>query len=249
MDFGVHGRIVVVTGASRGIGQILASEFSCRGAKVAMFARNERLLKEVAAQFSGEVIVVACDVTDSDELINAFQCVSDRWGGVDSVVANAGVSLETRRIQNVTVQGWRATVDVNLTGAFLTARAAYPHLVSSSGGRLLFVSSVMARIPRHGVGAYAASKAGIEGLARAVSADWAADGICVNAVAPGFISAGMGATLDDAPRLRESVVLRTSFGRLGSATELAHAVLFLSGDGSSFITGQVLPVDGGYGLD
>lgn len=249
MDFGVNGRVVAITGASRGIGRALASEFAGRGAKVAMFARDESLLKEAAADLAGEILAIGCDVTDADALADGFQQVSNRWGHVDSVIANAGVSLETRRVQNVSEQAWRATVEVNLTGAFLTARAAYPHFAGSAGARLVFVSSVMARVPRHGIGAYAASKAGLEGLTRAVSADWAADGICVNAVAPGFISAGMGTILDESPRLREGAVSRTLVGRLGTVSELAHAVLFLAGDGSGFITGHVLSVDGGYGLD
>lgn len=140
-------------------------------------------------------------------------------------------------------------VDVNLTGTFLTARAAHRHLARSRAGRMVLVSSVMARVPRHGVSAYAASKAGVEGLARALAVDWATDSIPVNAVAPGFFNAGMGAVVEQNERYREQVLVRTPLSRLGEVPELASAVLFLAGESAGYLTGHTLAVDGGYGLD
>jgi len=139
-------------------------------------------------------------------------------------------------------------LEVNLTGGFLTARAAYPHLVASGRGRLVLTSSVMARAPRRGLAAYAASKAGLEGLTRALAADWAGDGIRVNSVAPGFIDAGLGSAFAESDRLREQVCGKAALGRLGDAAELVNALVFLAGDGSEYLTGHIMAVDGGYGL-
>jgi NAD(P)-dependent dehydrogenase (short-subunit alcohol dehydrogenase family) len=249
IDGGIDGRVVVVTGASRGIGRALATEFAQRGASVAMLARDEVALKEAAARLPADVLPVACDVTDQESVAAAFARVGERWGHVDSVVANAGTLGAIRRVHNISAEDWHRILDTNLTGAFLTARAAHPLLARSSRARLVFVSSVMARAPRHGVSAYTASKAGIEGLTRGVAADWAKDGIRVNAVSCGYIKAGIGSELERSPELLADVLSRIALGRQGSVAEVTGPVLFMAGDASGYITGHVLSVDGGYGLD
>jgi NAD(P)-dependent dehydrogenase (short-subunit alcohol dehydrogenase family) len=140
------------------------------------------------------------------------------------------------------------SIDVNLTGAFITAKAAHPYLAASGRGRLVLTSSVMARLPRRGLSAYAASKAALEGLTRSLAVDWASDGICVIATAPGFFSAGLGTEFMQSDRLEGQVTARTAVGRFGDATELAEVTGFLAGDSSGYLTGHVLAVDGGYGL-
>lgn len=245
----VTGRTVVVTGASRGLGRVLAESLAKEGARLGLLARDGDALDELAASLPVETMVVPCDVSVPDEVDDAFERVADRFGGIDSVIANAGVTLENRRAQNLSVDAWRRTLDINLTGSFLTARAAHRWLARSRDGRLVLVSSVMARAPRHGVSAYAAAKAGVEGLARALAVDWATDAIMVNAVAPGFFTAGMGEVVQRHERYREQVLVRTPMSRLGEPPELVSAVLFLAGDGAGFITGHTLAVDGGYGLD
>ncbi|HEY1570317.1 MAG TPA: SDR family NAD(P)-dependent oxidoreductase [Pseudonocardiaceae bacterium] len=241
-------RVVVITGASRGVGELLAESFSVAGASVGLLARDEAAIKEVAGRLAQPAIAVACDVADEDSVADAFDQLADRLGRIDSVVANAGIATGSGRAHKVDASMWRSIVDVNLTGTFLTARAAYPYLAASGKGRLVLTSSVMATLPRRGVAAYAASKAGIEGLARALAADWATDGITVNAVAPGFLDVGMGNAFHESERLREQVSARTPTGRFGGAAELADVVRFLAGESSSYVTGQVLAVDGGYGL-
>jgi NAD(P)-dependent dehydrogenase (short-subunit alcohol dehydrogenase family) len=187
-------------------------------------------------------------VADEDSVTEAFTQVADRLGRIDSVVANAGIATGSGRAHKLAAVTWRSIVDVNLTGTFLTARAAYPYLAASRSGRLVLTSSVMATLPRRGIAAYAATKAGVEGLTRALAADWAADGINVNAVAPGFFDVGLGTAFHESERLRGQVSSRTPAGRFGAAGELAGVVRFLAGETSSYVTGQVLAVDGGYGL-
>ena len=241
-------RVVVITGASRGIGELLAESFSAAGASVGLLARDEAAIKELADRLAQPAVAVACDVADEHSVTEAFTQLADRLGRIDSVVANAGIAPSSGRAHKLDVRTWRSIVDVNLTGTFLTAQAAYPHLAASGWGRLVLTSSVMATLPRRGIAAYAATKAGIEGLARALAADWAGDGINVNAVAPGFFDVGMGTAFHESERLAAQVSARTPIGRFGAAEELAGVVRFLAGAASSYVTGQVLAVDGGYGL-
>jgi NAD(P)-dependent dehydrogenase (short-subunit alcohol dehydrogenase family) len=245
---GLTGRVVVVTGASRGLGRSLAQNLAASGALLGLLARDGRALDRLAASLPTEATAVSCDVADADAVAAAMDRVAARLGGLDSLVVNAGISPSARRAHNTPLEVWRQVLDVNLTGAFLAARAAYPYLSGSGRGRVVLTSSVMARLPRAGLCAYAASKAGIEGLARALAADWAADRICVNAVAPGFFEAGLGTAFAASDRLREQVLARTPLGRFGAPDELAATVSFLASDASGYLTGQLLAVDGGYGI-
>lgn len=248
---GIADRVVVITGASRGVGRALAEVFADRGAKVGLIARGEKQLAALSLELTAagaEVLATPCDITDPEGLRGAFDRVVDRFGRVDSVIVNAGISPAAHRAHNLALAVWNDVVHVNLTGGFVTAQAAYQHLVRSGRGRLVFTTSVMARAPRRGLSAYCASKAGLEGLTRALAADWAGDGIRVNAVSPGFVDTGLGTAFETSPRLYDQVVARTVLGRFGRAAELAEAFLFLAGDACGYLTGQVLRVDGGYGL-
>lgn len=246
----IEGRTVVITGASRGVGRALAETFAGHGARLGLLARGVADLEALQEQLAGkgaEVVARACDVSDLGQVQAAFAQIADRLGGIDSVVVNAGISPVAKRAQNLPLDAWHDVLRVNLTGSFVTALAAHPHLARSGRGRLVFTTSVMAAAPRRGLSAYAASKAGIEGLTRALAADWAGDGILVNAVAPGFIAAGLGTAFAASPRLTDEVTSRTLLGRFGDPAELAAAYVFLAGDTCAYLTGQVLHVDGGYG--
>ena len=244
------GRSVVITGASRGVGRALAETFASHGARLGVVARSVADLETLAEQLTSkgaEVAVAPCDVSDVDSVGTALDRVAKQLGGIDSVIVNAGIAPVAKRAHNLPLDVWHDVLRVNLTGGFVTARAAYPHLARSGRGRLVFTTSVMAEVPRRGLSAYAASKAGVEGLTRALAADWAGDRILVNAVAPGFIDTGLGTAFEESPRLRDQIVERTLIDRFGRAAELAEAYLFLAGDAAGYITGQVLRVDGGYG--
>ncbi len=250
-DHDVAGRVVAITGASRGLGRLLANTLADAGAHVALMARDRQALDAAVLDLRERdrlAACAACDVTDPASLKDAFDKVAAQLGGLDAVIANAGVSPATRRGHNLPLDAWRQALDVNLTGPFLTARAAYPYLARSGHGRLVLTSSVMARIPRPGLSAYAASKAGLEGLARALAVDWASDRICVNVVAPGFFDVGLGRAFHDEPRLRQQVSDRTLLADIGAPEDITGVFRFLVSPSSSYLTGQTIGVDGGYGM-
>ncbi|PRX50095.1 3-oxoacyl-[acyl-carrier protein] reductase/2-deoxy-D-gluconate 3-dehydrogenase [Prauserella shujinwangii] len=243
----LEGRVVIITGASRGLGRELSLTFSDQGAHVGLLARDIAALEEVSSQLANPSIAVPCDIATPRSLEDAFAKVNATMGRVDAVIANAGIAAPSSKAQNLSVTEWTRALDVNLTGSFLTAQAAYPYLARTGHGRLVLMSSVMAAIPRPGLAAYAATKAGIEGLTRALAVDWARDSICVNAIAPGFFDAGLGTAFKNSERLRDAVHRRTLLGRFGEPRELAMLASFLVSSASGYLTGQTLGIDGGYG--
>jgi NAD(P)-dependent dehydrogenase (short-subunit alcohol dehydrogenase family) len=240
----VAGKRVVITGAGRGLGALLAHAFSAAGASVALVARTERDLKSVAAELVGPSLVMSGDVTDEDvnEAV-ADACLAE-WGGLDVWVANAGISPVVAGPRETDPAVWRQVLDVNLTGAFLGARAAAR--VMETGGRLIFTGSVLGERPRRGLAAYSASKGGLIALAKALALDLAADGITVNVVAPGWFDSPLAEAWRSSPRLSESVTAHTAMGRWGTPADLTGAYQFLASEAAAFVTGAVLTVDGGY---
>ena len=240
----VRGKRVVLTGAGRGLGRLLAHAFSQAGAHVALIARTEVDLKEVAEELPGPSLVCCGDVTD-----DAFnEAVADatvaEWGGVDVWVCNAGISPIVAGPVETDPTTWRRVLDVNLTGAFLGARAAAR--VMGEGGRLIFTGSVLGERPSKGRTAYSASKAGLVGLAKALALDLAPAGITVNVVAPGWFDSPLAEGWKNNPKLSAAILGHTAQQRWGDATDLAGAYQFLASDASAFVTGTVLTVDGGY---
>jgi NAD(P)-dependent dehydrogenase (short-subunit alcohol dehydrogenase family) len=241
----------VVTGSSQGLGRTLARALAAAGASVGLLARSADALKEVAREIEdggGNALPLACDVTDLEALHTALAAVDDQLGGIDSVIANAGISPVVSRAQNLSLDLWRQVLEVNLTGVFLTSQAGHPYLTASGRGRFVINTSIMARRPRPGLSAYAASKAGLEGLMRALAVDWAPDGICVNAVAPGFFESPLAQGFVDNQRLNREIRDHTLFGRWGTSADLPGAFLFLASDAAAYVTGQTIVVDGGYQL-
>src|SRR3954470_5322217 len=180
----VTGKRVVITGASRGLGRLLAHAFSHGGASVALVARTETDLKTVANELPGPSLVLAGDVTDETFNEAVADATVAEWGGVDAWICNAGISPIVAGPRKTDPSVWREILDVNLTGAFLGARAAAR--VMGAGGRLIFTGSVLGERPRKGLAAYSASKAGLVGLAKGLALDLAPEGITVNVVAPGW---------------------------------------------------------------
>ena len=240
----VAGKRVVITGASRGLGRLLAHAFSADGAMVALVARSETDLKAVAAELPGSTLVFSGDVTDSafDEAV-ADATVAE-WGGVDVWISNAGISPIVAGPCETEPDVWRSVLEVNLTGAFFGARAAAR--VMGQGGRLIFTGSVLGERPREGLAAYSASKAGLIGLAKALALDLAPSKITVNVVAPGWFDSPLVDGWKKSPELESGVLLHTAQRRWGSPVDLAGAYQFLASDAAAFVTGTVLAVDGGY---
>jgi NAD(P)-dependent dehydrogenase (short-subunit alcohol dehydrogenase family) len=240
----VSGKRVVITGAGRGLGRVLAHAFSQNGARVALVARTETDLKAVAEEIPGPSLVLAGDVVDGDFNDAVAAAAVREWGGVDVWICNAGISPVLGGPLETDPSVWREVLDVNLTGAFLGARAAAR--VMGDGGRLIFTGSVLGKRPRAGLVAYSASKAGLVGMAKSLALDLAPAGITVNVVAPGWFDSPLSEPWKKSPVLGAAVLDHTAQRRWGAATDLAGAYQFLASDSSAFVTGTVVNVDGGY---
>ncbi len=240
----VKGKRVVITGASRGLGRVLAHAFSQAEARVALVARTEADLKEVASELAGPTLVCSGDVTDADFNDEVADATLAEWGGLDVWICNAGISPIVGGPLKIDPIVWRNVIEVNLTGAFLGARAAAR--VMAEGGRLIFTGSVLGERPREGLSAYSASKAGLVGLAKGLALDLAPSGITVNVVAPGWFDSPLAERWKNHPKLGNGILEHTAQRRWGSASDLAGAYQFLASDAASFVTGAVLSVDGGY---
>jgi NAD(P)-dependent dehydrogenase (short-subunit alcohol dehydrogenase family) len=240
----VTGKRVVISGASRGLGRLLAHAFSQGGARVALMARTETDLKTVAGELPGPSLVCSGDVTDAAFNEAVADATVAEWGGVDVWIANAGISPILAGPLETDPSVWREILEVNLTGAFLGARAAAR--VLGEGGRLIFTGSVLGERPRGGLTAYSAAKAGLVGLAKGLALDLAPSGITVNVVAPGWFDSPLAQRWKDRPELEAGVLGHTAQRRWGASTDLAGAYQFLASDSSAFVTGTVLNVDGGY---
>jgi NAD(P)-dependent dehydrogenase (short-subunit alcohol dehydrogenase family) len=240
----VEGKRVVLTGASRGLGRLLAHGFSQAGARVALVARTEADLKGVAEELPGPSIVCSGDVSDAAFNEEVADATVAAWGGVDVWIANAGISPIVAGPLDTDPDIWRQVLDVNLTATFLGARAAAR--VMGEGGRLIFTGSVLGERPGRGLAAYSASKAGMIGLAKGLALDLAPAGITVNVVAPGWFDSPLADGWKNNPKLSAAILGHTAQGRWGAATDLVGAYQFLASDAAAFVTGVVLTVDGGY---
>jgi NAD(P)-dependent dehydrogenase (short-subunit alcohol dehydrogenase family) len=240
----VGGKRVVITGASRGLGELLAHAFSRAGASVALVARTEKDLKAVAEELPGPALVLSGDVTDEDFNESVADAVVAEWDGVDAWICNAGISPVVAGPRETQPTVWRQVLEVNLTGAFLGARAAAR--VMGAGGRIIFTGSVLGERPREGLSAYSASKAGLVGLAKGLALDFAPDGITVNVVAPGWFDSPLAEGFKANSELAAAITGHTAQRRWGPTTDLAGAYQFLVSEASAFVTGTVLTVDGGY---
>lgn len=246
MTFDISDRVVVITGASRGLGSAFAEHFANSGASLGLLARNEDALIDLASKVPTDAVPIACDVTRTNDVRAAYSKIVARFGRIDSVVVNAGALLHAKRAEWLSASNWRDVIDLNLNGAFITANEAYNYLRDSRSGRLLFVSSRGSRFPVHGTSAYSAAKAGIEGLVRALALEWASSGVCVNALSPGFIDYGGTRSVDG--KYRQRILNRTVLRQPGKMSDLLGPALLFVSDASAYITGQTLAVDGGFGL-
>lgn len=240
----VTGKRVVITGASRGLGRVLAHAFSQAGARVLLAARTEADLTAVAGELPGPTTSCAGDVTDPAFNDVIIETITAEWGGLDVWIGNAGVSPVVAPTAETEPEVWRHVIDVNLTANYLGARAAISAL--GPGGRIIFTGSVLGERPAKGLGAYSAAKAGLIGLAKSLALELAPSGVTVNVVAPGWFDSPLTEGWVANERLSARITDHTALRRWGRADDLAGAYQFLASDASSFVTGAVLAVDGGY---
>ncbi len=241
------GKVALVTGASRGIGRAIAVELARGGASVALnYAGNEaaaaEALKLVQEAGAPRAKLYRFDVADPAACAAAVDAVIEEWGALNILVNNAGISKD-QTIALFKDEDWNRHIGVNLTGTFNLVRAVARPMMKQKGGAIVNLTSVVGEMGNRGQAAYAASKAGIIGLTKSVARDLASRGIRVNAVAPGYVDTDMTSALPEAARakLQEMIPL----ARIGSAQDVAEAVAFLASDQASYVTGEVLRVNGG----
>jgi len=240
----VRGRRVVLTGAGRGLGELLAHAFSRAGAHVVLVARTEREIRAVADALPGPTLLFSGDVRDAEFNEMVADATVAEWSGLDVWIGNAGISPILAGPVTTDPSVWREIIEVNLTGAFLGARAAAR--VMGEGGRLIFTGSVLGERPRQGLTAYSASKAGLLGMAKGLALDLAPAGVTVNVVAPGWFDSPLAEGWKHNAQLSEAIVQHTAQQRWGSLADLVGAYTFLASDAAAFVTGAVINVDGGY---
>ena len=246
MTHSLHGRSVIVTGGSKGIGKGIADVFAQAGAKVAILSRHGDEAELAARSIGHGAFGLAADVTSPDALERAIQEVAKRQGGIDVLCANAGIFPATR-LEDMTSSNWDQVMDTNLKGTFNAVKAALPYLKQSDQGRIVLTSSITGPVTGYpGWTHYGASKAGQLGFMRTAAIELAAYGITVNAVLPGnIVTEGLAEAGPDYERnMTASIPLR----RLGVAADIGHAVLYFASREAGFVTGQTLIVDGGQVL-
>ena len=230
------GRVVLVTGGNRGIGLAIARSFADAGDRVAITYRSEPV---------DGFLSVRCDVTSTEEVESAFAAVEAELGSVEILVSNAGLNAD-QLLLSMKEEAWTRVIDANLSGAYRVARRAASKMIRARRGRIIFISSVVALTGSPGQTNYAASKAGLIGLARSLAREIAGRGVTVNVVTPGFVETDMTAALSESRQAE--IVKQVPLGRMASPREVAAAVTWLASDGAGYVTGAVVPVDGGLGM-
>jgi len=243
--FSLQDRVALVTGASQGIGRATSLALASAGAKVAAAARNVEKLAAVVAKIAaagGEALAVPMDLADAEQVKAGFKQALERFGKLDILVNNAAITRDGLAVR-MKADDWEAVLRTNLTGAHLCMQQALGAMLRQRYGRIINVTSVVARSGNAGQANYVAAKAGLIGLTKAIAVEVASRNITVNAVAPGFIATPMTDPLPQ--KVKDETVARIPLGRMGTDAEIAAAIVFLASEEAGYITGHVLDVNGG----
>jgi len=249
MQLSLKGKKVLITGGTSGIGRQIALTFAQHGASVAVFGTNReraaQVLQELKShkvsdeqQFLAEIV----DVSKKEDIDATINDILEKWGSIDVLINNAGITRDGL-LMKMTEEHWDEVMDVNLKSVFNTCHALVRPMMKARSGKIINISSVVGLTGNAGQVNYSASKSGVIGFTKSLAQELATRGICVNCIAPGFIETRMTDKLTDAQR--EGILKKIPMGRMGNAEEIANAALFLASDLSTYMTGQVLTVDGG----
>ncbi|MGA4551947.1 3-oxoacyl-[acyl-carrier-protein] reductase [Methylorubrum aminovorans] len=244
--FDLTGRKALVTGATGGLGGAIARALHAQGAHVALSGTRRAVLDELAAELGGErVAVVEANLADKAAVEALLPAAESALGGLDILINNAGITRDNL-FMRMKDEEWEAVLDVNLTAAFRLSRAALRGMMKRRYGRIIGISSVVGATGNPGQGNYAAAKAGLVGMTKALAAEVATRGITVNCIAPGFIASAMTDALNE--KQRETILTRVPAGRLGTGAEIGAATVYLASEEAGYVTGQTLHVNGGMAM-
>src|ERR1035437_2779455 len=249
--FDLQKRVAFITGGNGGIGFGIAKGFASAGASVVIAGRNKTKAQSALSELhslGAQAEFVELDVLKEASCHKAIQRAVERYGRLDILVNNAGTSIR-KQPEDLTAQDWHLVMNTNLTSAFLCSQAAYPHMVSIGGGKIINIGSMMSIFGMPYATPYAASKGGIVQMTRAMATAWAKDNIQVNTVLPGWVDTDLTRSArQEVPALHEKVLARTPAQRWGAPDDFAGIAVFLAAPASNFITGVAIPVDGGYSI-
>jgi 2-deoxy-D-gluconate 3-dehydrogenase len=249
--FDLEGRVAIVTGGNGGIGLGMARGLAAAGARIVVAARDAAKSRAAVEDLTGrgtEAHAVATDVTDERAVGRLIDATLQRFGRLDILVNNAGMNIR-KPAHELALEEWRRVLDTNLTSAFLCSKAAYPAFKTAGGGKIINIGSMMSIFGASFAPVYSASKGGIVQLTKSTAVAWARDNIQVNAVLPGWIDTDLTRNARrEVPGLNDNILRRTPAGRWGVIDDMAGVAVFLASAASDFVTGAVIPVDGGYSV-
>jgi NAD(P)-dependent dehydrogenase (short-subunit alcohol dehydrogenase family) len=247
--FSLTGKVVIVTGAGRGIGRAVALGLAEAGADLALASRTAADLETLASeieQAGRRALVVPTDVVDEASVAKLVRRAAEDLGHLDALVNCAGISPHYKRAEAMTAAEWDTVLDVNLRGTFLCAAAAGRVMLAQGAGSIVNFASIGARVALPRLVAYCAAKGGIDQLTKVMAVEWAGRGVRVNAIAPAYVETDMTSGMRENPRLHAMLCEKTPLGRLARPEEMVGAAIFLVSDAASYVTGQTLFVDGGW---
>ena len=248
MGLGLDGKGALVTGGGSGIGLGCARRLAAEGAVVTICGRSEERLAAAKDELEGDVHTVACDVTDEAQVVAAVAAATEPTGSLDVVVASAGGSSTIGPLTQVDTQAFRDTMDLNVVGTFLALKHAAPVMVRGGGGSFIGISSIAGTTTHRWFGAYGPAKAGIEALVQMAADELGASNVRVNAIAPGLVETELVEAITAGGPVLDDYLDQMPIARPGTVDDIAAAAAYLAGDQSTWVTGQVLHVDGGHSL-